>query len=83
VIIPLILANETGPELDLQNYDEEDDDEDDDDDETKSDYRVGRYRYEYHVASMMGDDALHASSAVDYRVQKEMRLAATVYVAGT
>ncbi|GKY95843.1 hypothetical protein MPSEU_000544900 [Mayamaea pseudoterrestris] len=75
VIIPLILANETGPELDLQNYDE------DEEDESKQDDRIGRYRYEYHVASMMGDDALHASSAVDYRVQKEMRLAATIYVA--
>ena len=29
----------------------------------------------------MGDDAFHATSAVDYRRNKEMRMAATVYVA--
>ena len=78
VIIPLLLANETGPELDLMNsMDEEYDYEDDDEDQ----YRVGRYRYEYDVASMMGDDSYHASSAVDYRTSKEMRMAATVYIA--
>lgn len=30
---------------------------------------------------MMGDDAYHATSSVDYRPRKEMRLAATVYIA--
>jgi hypothetical protein len=29
----------------------------------------------------MGDDAVHATSACDYRNSKEMRMAATVYVA--
>jgi hypothetical protein len=74
VIIPLILANETGPELDLK--------------ELRPDLpvilqeeKVGRYRYEYNVATMMGDAANHATSACDYRNTKEMRMAATVYVA--
>lgn len=44
-------------------------------------YPMGRYRYEYDVASMMGDDSMHASSACDYRTTKEMRMAATVYIA--
>ena len=65
VIIPLILANETGPELDLQD----------------KELTTGRYRYEYNVASMMGDDADHGTSACDYRMNKEMRMAATVYIA--
>jgi hypothetical protein len=30
---------------------------------------------------MMGDGAMHATSACDYRWNKEMRLAATVYIA--
>jgi len=75
VIIPLILANETGPELDLQGW-KPDLDEDD-----AYNSRVGRYRYEYDVASMMGDGAVHATSACDYRNTKEMRMAATVYIA--
>jgi len=75
VIIPLILANETGPELDLCGWkpDLPEDDE--------YNQRVGRYRYEYDVASMMGDGAIHATSACDYRNTKEMRMAATVYIA--
>ena len=73
VIIPLILANETNPELDIQDLhpDLEDDDQD---------FRVGRYQYEYDVAGMMGDGAVHGTSAVDYRMNKEMRMAATVYI---
>lgn len=73
IIIPLILANETGPELDLRSSSILGEDE------TES--LVGRYRYEYEVASMLGDDAYHATSAVDYRASKEMRMAATIYVA--
>jgi hypothetical protein len=69
VIIPLILADETGPELDLR----EDGSIDPDD--------VGKLRYQYDVASMLGDDAYHATSAVDYRASKEMRMAATIYIA--
>lgn len=72
VIVPLILANETGPELDIQSYWPDEDD---------GEYKTGRYRYEYDVAPMNGDDAMHASSACDYRTTKEMRMAATIYIA--
>ena len=48
---------------------------------TNLDFCLGRYRYEHDVASLMGDDAFHGTSAVDYRGKKEMRMAATVYVA--
>jgi len=78
VIIPLLLANETGPELDLQNTP---DDVENTDENDPLAYRIGRYRYEYDVASMMGDDSMHASSAVDYRTSREFRMAATVYIA--
>jgi SET domain len=80
IIIPLLLANETGPELDLEIWKP-------DNFCLKPDLaanekcRIGRYRYEYDVASLMGDDAVHATSACDYRYRKEMRMAATVYVA--
>ena len=74
VIIPLVLANETGPELDLQKWSPDLPD-------YEQDNTIGRYRYEYDVASMMGDNAHHATSACDYRNTKEMRMAATVYIA--
>jgi hypothetical protein len=48
IIIPLILANDTGPELDVQDSLKVDD---------KGKPLVGRYRYEHNVASMLGDDA--------------------------
>jgi len=73
VIIPLILANETGPELDLQDSKRSR--------EGEGELKVGRNRYEYDVATVLGDDAYHATSAVDYRVHKQFRMAATVYVA--
>jgi hypothetical protein len=66
IIIPLILANETDPELDISSLDRK---------------RTGRYKYEYDVAVAIGDKAIHGTSAVDYRWNKEMRLAATIYVA--
>jgi len=66
IIIPLILANETGPELDLRQ------------DGSLEPEDVGRLRYRYDVASMVGDDCNHATSAADYRLKKEMRMAATV-----
>ena len=72
VIIPLILANETGPELDVRDSEVEDE---------QGNLKSGRLRYQYDIASMMGDHAYHATSAVDYRSSKEMRMAATVYVA--
>jgi hypothetical protein len=56
VIIPLILANDTGPELDLQDSEKVD---------GSDELLVGRYRYEYDVASMLGDDAF-VSAAILY-----------------
>ena len=47
------------------------------DDETTTQF----YKYEYNVASMVGDHALHATAACDYRqIDNGMRLAATVYI---
>lgn len=71
IIIPLILANKTGPELDLRQ----------DGDEWKDDLPVGSYKYEHNVANIVGDMAKHATAACDYRDNKEMRMAATVYIA--
>ena len=70
VIFPLILANNTGPELDLQAG-------------TTGDpsLPIGRLKYEYDIATLIGDDAYHGTSAVDYSSHKEMRMAATVYIA--
>ena len=72
IIIPLILANETGPEFDLR----QDGDESDD-----GNLAIGSYKYEPNVASMVGDMAKHATAACDYRDTKEMRMAATIYIA--
>ena len=69
VIVPLLLASESGPELDVAHGVD------------RSGDRVGRYKYEYDVGAMMGDDCFHATSAVDYRHSREMRLAATIYIA--
>lgn len=66
LLIPLVLANQTGPELDVLPRDEA---------------LRGRYRYQYDVATAVGDYALHATSAADYRSSHEMRLVASVYVA--
>jgi hypothetical protein len=66
VIIPLLLANETPPELDIRTDDES---------------MVVGYRYRYGEASLIGDDAMHGTGAVDYRDAGEMRMAATVYIA--
>ena len=68
MIIPLVLQAEE-PELEILS-----------DDETMTRF----YRYEYNVASMMGDGALHATASCDYRgdanKSTRMRLAATVYI---
>ena len=42
---------------------------------------IGRLKYQLNVATLLGDDAYHATSAVDYSNSKEMRMAATVYIA--
>jgi hypothetical protein len=65
LIIPLMLESDTGPELEILG-----------DEETS----VRFYKYRINAASMVGDDALHATAACDYRPKGSMRLAATVYV---
>ncbi|CAJ1945599.1 unnamed protein product [Cylindrotheca closterium] len=66
VIIPLILADETGPELGIAANTEGG--------------PIGRLRLQKNVGIMLGDDAFHGTAAVDYRAFREMRLAATVYI---
>jgi hypothetical protein len=77
VVFPLMLAEgETGPELDVRqgngshNFPL-----------TTLALKVGRWKNQYDVASLMGDSAVHATSAVDYGETNEMRMAATVYIA--
>jgi hypothetical protein len=72
VIVPLILANTTRPELDIRSDKVE---------ANGTELPIGRLRYQYNVASLIGDSATHGTSAVDYRLQKEMRMAATIYIA--
>jgi hypothetical protein len=68
VIIPLQLANETGPELEFTQA------------LPDGTIKVGRYKYEYGVGQMIGDSAIHATSGADYRPNKEFRYAASIYV---
>lgn len=70
IIIPLILVNDSKPELDLFSGDSGD-----------QDTEIGYYKYKYHVASLLGDNAIHSTSAINYTNTKEFRMAATVYVA--
>lgn len=65
LIIPLMLVEGESPELEILS-----------DDETMTRF----YQYEYNVASMIGDDALHATASCDYISKGEMRICATVYV---
>ena len=67
IIVPLMLVNETEPELKLV--------QDDDDD------RVGAYKYRYNVGSIVGDYTYHATANCDYRGTGQMRMAATIYLA--
>jgi hypothetical protein len=41
--------------------------------------KVGTFKYQYNVATLVGDDCYHATNAVDYH--GEMRMMATVYLA--
>jgi hypothetical protein len=66
IIIPLLLSNETDPELVLRTPDRT---------------RIGQYQSEYDVAVAIGDQADHGTSAVNYRWNQQMRLAATIYIA--
>jgi hypothetical protein len=65
VIVPLLLAGDAGPELDLRG----------------SDLKVGRYQYALDEGIMLGDAAIHATSACDYWRKRDMRMAATIYIA--
>ena len=65
MIIPLLLLEEEGPELEILS-----------DDETLTRY----YKYEYNFASLVGDSALHATASCNYRSKRSMRMAATVYI---
>jgi len=67
LIIPLILTNDSKPELDLEQRSNRD--------------IVGQYKYKIDEASMVGDRVGHATAACDYRNEGEMRMAATVYIA--
>lgn len=67
LIIPLILAEDAEPELDIEQRGDME--------------RVGRYKYVRNEANMVGDLVGHATSACDYIDQGAMRMAATVYVA--
>ncbi|CAB9522607.1 expressed unknown protein [Seminavis robusta] len=68
IIIPLMLESDADPELEILG------------DEGEEDATQHFYKYRINAASMVGDDALHATAACDYRPQGQMRLAATVYV---
>jgi hypothetical protein len=70
MIIPLISVDNSGPELNLSDVNTLGDD-----------VIVGRLRYEEDVAIMLGNSAYHATSAVDYRTQRQFQLAATIYIA--
>jgi hypothetical protein len=42
--------------------------------------QIGTFKYQYNVATLVGDDCFHATNSVNYHGQ-EMRMAATVYLA--
>ena len=67
MIVPLQLVEGSPPELELQ----------DDEDPAK----VGKYKYRYDIAAMVGDGMSHGTAQCDYRDQKQMRVAATIYLA--
>jgi hypothetical protein len=67
LIIPLMLATDSGPELELEQWDNQ--------------AIIGRYKYRLNEANMVGDSVAHATAACDYIAQGEMRMAATVYIA--
>lgn len=69
VIIPLILVEDSEPELGIQVTSD------------TGDLRIGRLKYEYEVAAMIGDHLEHATSAANYENSGEFRMAATVYIA--
>jgi len=68
IIVPLLLVDESPPELDVYEYN------------TDGDKQEG-LKYDYDWAVAIGDDTYHATSPIDYTGSGEMRLAATIYVA--
>ena len=70
VLVPLILANETGPELGLLRTDP-----------ITDETRLGLYKYEEDVAMIMGDDCEHVTAKADYRGTDNMRMVAIIYIA--
>jgi hypothetical protein len=95
VIVPLILSD-NGPELDIQDINYDEDMQGYRVGRYRYEYGkntipfllLDHCRYDgstsflssTDVAGMMGDGAVHGTSAVDYRSTKEMRLAATIYI---
>lgn len=69
VIVPLVLAKETGPEIGIVHQDV---------DSYKK--RLGLYRYEQDVALLLGDGAEHVTAQCDYHGQ-DMRMVAIIYMA--
>lgn len=69
IIVPLIIPNETDPELEIKN------------DHGSQNTKKARYFYEHDVGVMIGDKSHHETNAVDYRYNREMRLTASIYVA--
>jgi hypothetical protein len=66
VIIPLILVNDTNPELDVRS--------------TDGNILAG-YQYQHGEGSVIGDNAYHGTAAVNYVGTGQMRMGATVYIA--
>mmetsp|Transcript_24552 Transcript_24552/g.36402 ORF Transcript_24552/g.36402 Transcript_24552/m.36402 type:complete len:346 (-) Transcript_24552:223-1260(-) len=82
LIIPLMLAKNTAPELDISELQQLNNNKDAQKTTTADDdVVVGRYKYTMDEANMVGDYVGHATSACDYLEAGDMRIAATVYIA--
>jgi hypothetical protein len=66
VIIPLILVDESSPELNIRG--------------DNKPYLVNKFKYEENVGVILGDNAAHSTASCDYRGKNQMRLAASVYL---
>ena len=84
VIIPLLLATDTAPELHLQDEGLPTTTHDNHHHHMTSARAlpVGKLPYQHNVAALLGDEVFHATAAVCYTPSsEEIRMAATVYVA--